>query len=335
MNRKDFVNAFLSAEQNPIRVEKEKLSYSWECMQPEQIPEEGEELKLFHVCSKGKESGLLFQNDEDFKTALDITAIAAYCCGISIYAYCLMSNHVHFIVSASNLSDVAGFISRFKRSYSMHCRNKYSVSGILRRVGISIKKIDSVSYLKNCVAYLLRNPIEARAAKNADCYRWSSYACYFGQDSAQKGIAFRPLSSFSRRVLKNLLKTHADIADSGILLSEDGHVFPGSFVKTSLIEQIFDNSRENMSRYIAKVNYYAMEYELTYSDNTSIPDLKLLKVVSKLSQDWFGENINDIGEKDRIRLIGVLKRKYKATPGQIARVLSLDREMVFKIVMGH
>ena len=82
-------------------------------------------------------------------------------------------------------------------------------------------------------------------------------------------------------------------------------------------------------------DYYAMEYELTYSDNTSIPDLKLLKVVSKLSQDWFGENINDIGEKDRIRLIGVLKRKYKATPGQIARVLSLDREMVFKIVMGH
>ena len=80
---------------------------------------------------------------------------------------------------------------------------------------------------------------------------------------------------------------------------------------------------------------YAMEYELTYSDKTSIPDLKLLKVVSKLSQDWFGENINDIGEKDRIRLIGVLKRKYKATPGQIARVLSLDREMVFKIVMGH
>ena len=326
-------------------------------------------LGLYHICTKGTARAILFRDDADYHKALDIAAISAYALDIDILAYCLMSNHVHFIVAVTDNDSPLKFINRFKQLYSSYFNDRYSAEsgqsdmanvrpdisdGLLydrqdkymaehyrfsdsrnvggrafKRVEATIKKIDSIPYLKNCIAYLMRNPVEAGLVKHPDAYMWSSYKCYFSRKSVY-GDTY-PVSAFRKRFLKDLLGTHMDVTASRFRITEAGNILPESFVDMALVEQVFDNSVDAMSRQIMKVNYYALEYDLAYPGKPRLADEVVYGIARKLALTWYGKELKDIAEKEKVRLIGTLKRRSNANVSQICRTLDLSPQMVTEL----
>lgn len=68
---------------------------------------------------------------------------------------------------------------------------KYNEYKILKNVPAIIKMIDNKEYLKQVIAYVLRNPVAAGINVNPFEYKWSSAGAYFAHDEddiASKGL---------------------------------------------------------------------------------------------------------------------------------------------------
>ena len=51
-----------------------------------------------HVTQRGNRRQKTFFNNEDYQVYLELLAIAKSNAGCDIWAYCLMPNHVHFVI---------------------------------------------------------------------------------------------------------------------------------------------------------------------------------------------------------------------------------------------
>ncbi len=95
--------------------------------------------------------------------------------GISVYAYCLMPNHVHMLVEASPSQNISKFMQWLSRGYTAYFNAKHKKVGHLwqgRFIGKPVLKGD---YLIQCATYIEGNPVRAEMVVNMADYRWSSY----------------------------------------------------------------------------------------------------------------------------------------------------------------
>ena len=67
-----------------------------------------------HVTQRGNRRERTFFEDGDYQLYLDLLAEAAAAAGVEVWAYCLMPNHVHLIVTPS---DEEGLSRTFRREY--------------------------------------------------------------------------------------------------------------------------------------------------------------------------------------------------------------------------
>lgn len=292
-------------------------------------PADETKVRLFHITAKGLEQSLLFFDEDDYLKIIDISAICSVAFSVSIVAYVHMSNHSHYVAACENIEDAEQFMRCAKRTYSQFCQRKRGINNIQRRTGITVKEIKDFSYLRNCIAYVLRNPVEARIVRHADQYRWSSCNCYFNRLARQSG---RPVNEYSKRKLKKLLGTHVSLKGSNLLIDYDGHIIPESFVASTLVESLFGYSRDNLLRQIMKTDYYNLEYELTCTKMPGANDAGLVCEARKLAESRFGKKLENLDVKEKIRLVGVLFNRHRASSSQICRVLNIPAKLIQQII---
>ena len=79
----------------------------------------------YHFFTDGRYQSLIFRDAEDFMRGMNAIAFSAQACrSVSIMAFCLMDNHVHFVLKGI-LGDVEDFAMCFKKLVSIHLANKY------------------------------------------------------------------------------------------------------------------------------------------------------------------------------------------------------------------
>lgn len=161
---------------------------------------------VYHVMSRGIDRHVIYKDDKDRRHFLDILAGAQERFRLRAYAYVLMDNHFHLIVSTpdANLSRAVQWI---KVSYSMWFNVKYKRVGPLFQGRFKSQLVDSEgSWLVDLSFYVHLNPVrlkslglgkQSKAAEAAGWvkpsleeaqkrletlrnYRWSSYPFYAG-----------------------------------------------------------------------------------------------------------------------------------------------------------
>ena len=153
-------------------------------------------MNYYHLCTEGLSETVMFRDNEDYVTGINYLAVCQIALNqtalnqiapnqiapnqIEIIAFCLMSNHLHIVAKGEN-AILKKFIISFKRRYSMWLARKYNEHKILHRTAFTIKEIGSTEYLKQVIAYVLRNPIAAGINVSPFQYKWSSASCYFRQ----------------------------------------------------------------------------------------------------------------------------------------------------------
>jgi REP element-mobilizing transposase RayT len=70
---------------------------------------------VFHVLNRGVRRGTLFDKDQDFLAFERVVEEALRTCAMRLCAYCLMSNHWHFVVWPEHDGDPAWVVQTAKR----------------------------------------------------------------------------------------------------------------------------------------------------------------------------------------------------------------------------
>ena len=97
----------------------------------------------FHLVTTDHLSDRLwFKDTQDFVVAMNIVAVLSLRMNVSILAFILMSNHVHFVL-AEDKAKALKFITEFKRLFSWYLTNKYGKREQLRRNDVDIRELSA------------------------------------------------------------------------------------------------------------------------------------------------------------------------------------------------
>ena len=115
--------------------------------------------------------------DEDYQEYL---ALLAHWCGeydVRIWAYCLMPNHVHLILTPATVEGLAQAVSEVHRRYTRMINFREGWRGHLWQ-GRFASFVMSEKHLMGAVRYVERNPVKADLVERAEDWRWSSAAAH-------------------------------------------------------------------------------------------------------------------------------------------------------------
>jgi putative transposase len=101
---------------------------------------------------------------------------------VSIHAWCLMRNHVHFVVTPCQLESLAILFRRVHGRYAQYFNSKHQRTGHLWQNRF-FSCILAGSHARNALRYVERNPVRAEIADTPTEYRWSSATAHLtGKD---------------------------------------------------------------------------------------------------------------------------------------------------------
>ena len=126
-----------------------------------------------HMTQRGNRRQDVFFKDEDYAYYLEL--LAEWCAyeKIEVWAYCLMTNHVHLIVKPGRKSNLGKAIGEVHRRYTRMINVREHWKGYLWQGRFASYPMDKC-WLLRAAAYVELNPVKAGMVKNAWNYRWSS-----------------------------------------------------------------------------------------------------------------------------------------------------------------
>ena len=126
-----------------------------------------------HITQRGNYRQNVFESREDFQTYCYLFTQYSQKYKVEIVAYCLMNNHVHFVVVPSAADGLARLFNTTHMRYSQYKNLLKHKKGHLWQ-GRFFSSVMDETYLIFAVRYVERNPVRARMVKNAWDYVWSS-----------------------------------------------------------------------------------------------------------------------------------------------------------------
>ena len=146
------------------------------------IPRQAARSGYYHVVIKGDGRQAIFEDDADRRKFLRLAERYFVEAGISVIAWCLMENHVHFILMDGS-NELSAAMHRLETAYARHYNDRAGRVGHLFRERFMSSPIESDAYLLEAVRYVLNNPEKAGVCR-AEEYPWSSYRAYVTPGSA-------------------------------------------------------------------------------------------------------------------------------------------------------
>ena len=132
---------------------------------------------IYHIMLRGINKQVIFEDEEDNFKFLETLKKYKAISGYKIFAYCLMSNHVHLLLKVEK-EDIDLFIKRIASSYVYWYNWKYKRNGHLFQDRFKSEPVENDSYFLTVVRYIHQNPLKAGVCKSIDGYNFSSYNEY-------------------------------------------------------------------------------------------------------------------------------------------------------------
>lgn len=146
-----------------------------------------------HVTQRGVRSMDVFDTDEDRWAYLNFLSEEANRFGLEILAWCLMTNHVHFVAVPRTETSLARGFGEAHRRYTRMKNFAQKVRGYLFQGRFSSSVLDE-NHLLAAVRYVELNPVQAGMVTYAWDYPWSSARFHTGKSEADPLVKERTLS---------------------------------------------------------------------------------------------------------------------------------------------
>ena len=133
--------------------------------------------------ARGNRKQMVFADARDRRHFLKIVSIALEKFGAECFVFCLMGNHFHLVIHTPH-ANLANVMHHINGLYARYVNWRYGVTGHLWEAPYAAILIDDTAYLRNAIAYVLRNPVEAGIAQTPEQWPWSSYNATMGKASS-------------------------------------------------------------------------------------------------------------------------------------------------------
>lgn len=272
----------------------------------------------YHLCSDGWKEGVIFHTSSQYAAGVTSLALAAFRNQVKIYAYTLMPNHFHILLSGTGKACVQMFTCLTRR-----CNKVLRKTGdppLPERYGFKLIPVTTPESLRSHFLYIARNPYEKGYAGPGG-YLWGSDYLFDNQLAAmihgQKGkeISWRKQmrTLFVRERVPSQWEIHPELG-----------VLPRSFVAHEKILESFPSKKAYYTRLVKDYESFShisaeIQETLSYS-NSEVDDILFLLVKQLFPQKTWRELM--AGEKLRVAVI--LHRKFGIEVLQIAERMHLN-----------
>jgi putative transposase len=138
----------------------------------------------YHLVQRGNNREPCFVEPENYQLYLALWQELSERYGVAVHAYCLMTNHVHFLVTPGSDDAISKLMKNVGSRYAQYINRKYRRTGTLWEGRHKSSLIQSERYLLTCYRYIELNPVRAAMVKRPEEYRWSSYNANAWEDSS-------------------------------------------------------------------------------------------------------------------------------------------------------
>lgn len=135
---------------------------------------------VYHVIARGNEQRDVFRDDSDRELYLRRLAHYRDRFRFRLYAYCLMSNHVHLALETGPVL-LSRIVLALHGSYAQAFNQRHHRVGHLFQGRYKALVVQKTSYLLALVRYIHENPVKAGLVCEPRLYRWSSDRFYRGE----------------------------------------------------------------------------------------------------------------------------------------------------------
>jgi len=132
---------------------------------------------IYHIMLRGIDRQMIFEDAEDYAHFLDIIKKCYQECNFTLYAYCLMGNHVHLLMK-DQTDNLETIFKKIGARYVYYYNVKYQRVGHLFQDRFKSEPVEDDAYFLTVLRYIHQNPVKAKLCARAEDYPYSSFAEY-------------------------------------------------------------------------------------------------------------------------------------------------------------
>lgn len=127
-----------------------------------------------HIYQRGNNRQVCFRRPGDYLVYLAILREQFEKRACALHAYCLMTNHVHLLVTPQDATVCARLMRDLAGCYAGYFNRRYGRTGTLWEGRFGSCLVDSARYVLGCYRYVELNPVRAGMVSGPLVYEWSS-----------------------------------------------------------------------------------------------------------------------------------------------------------------
>ena len=136
---------------------------------------------IYHVILRGINRQQIFYDEEDYNLFIRLMKRFQKVSNYKIYAYCLMGNHIHLLLKASDES-LETIFRRIGPSFAYWYNLKYQRVGHLFQDRFKSEAVEDEGYFLTVLRYILRNPVKAGLCSSPWEYAYSNAKDFLGEE---------------------------------------------------------------------------------------------------------------------------------------------------------
>jgi len=144
-----------------------------------------------HVTQRGNARQYILNSDGERMVYLDLLRQSVQLHSLSVIGYCLMSNHVHFVVIPGKATGMAKALKEAHGQYATYWNPAHASSGHAWQGRFYSCPLDT-AHLWEALRYAELNPVRAGLVARAQEWKWSSAAAHCGTSEPDELLEMEP-----------------------------------------------------------------------------------------------------------------------------------------------
>ena len=285
--------------------------------------------QCYHLCTS-ENSPILFHNEKEFETAMNIVALLSFLFpDVVIITYEIMSNHMHFALAGKRERIIVWFEDLVKKM-KMHpelCESRRA----LEEVDYKLKDISSLENLRNVIAYINRNGAVVYPDENVFTYRWGANRYFFNREAR---LRYAESGHLAKQTEKRAMTRSHTLDNQEHIVILDGHIAPLCFCKVSEAELFFRNSRHYFNKVSRNIESQK-EIAKMIGENIFYTDDDLASLLASVcAREYNVKRAAELPVSAKMELAKKLHFEYNSSDKQISRLLKISLELVAGLFPG-
>jgi putative transposase len=128
-----------------------------------------------HIVQRGHDGDDCFFDEADYRAYINLLSTFAPRSGCSVHAFCLMTNHVHLLLTPHAADSCAKLMKNVGQRYVQRVNARLGRSGTLWEGRFFSCLVPGERYALTCYRYVDCNPVRPGMVSDPAEYPWSSY----------------------------------------------------------------------------------------------------------------------------------------------------------------